>query len=72
MLNFLFSNFWTHHPEASDQFEAVFKITDIRSGFGFGFSKKIPKSLIDEFQTTLDDLIKDGSIEKILTKYHLR
>jgi polar amino acid transport system substrate-binding protein len=60
----------THHPDKSDIYEPVFQISNMRSGFGF--SKKIPVSLIRQFQTALDELKAEGAVDAILQKYNLR
>jgi len=51
------------------EFKEVYQISIMKSGFGF--SKKIPLSLIQEFQTALDELKADNSVARILKKYSL-
>lgn len=59
-----------HHPDKTDDFEPVFEVSNMRSGFGF--SKTIPKELIQQFQTALDELISDGSVDGVLHKFHMK
>lgn len=53
-----------------DDYETVYEVLNLRSGYGF--NKKIPKSLVDQFQATLDKLVADGSVDKILRKYEIK
>ncbi len=50
-------------------FETVIQIVSTNSGFGF--SKKIPVSLIKQFQTALDQLKEENAIDIILKKHGL-
>jgi ABC-type amino acid transport substrate-binding protein len=52
-----------------DNYEMVFVLKTLRSGFGF--SKQVPQHIIDDFQRALEDLIKNGAVKKILIKYKL-
>ncbi len=58
-----------HHPKKLGQFEPVFQVSNMRSGFGF--SKKIPASLVQQFQKTLDELLNTAVVDEILKKYGL-
>lgn len=51
-------------------FKAVYQISMMRSGFGF--SRQIPLSLIQKFQTALDELKADQSVARVLEKYDIR
>ncbi len=51
-------------------FKAVYQISMMRSGFGF--SRQIPLSLIQQFQTALDELKADQSVARVLEKYDMR
>ncbi len=53
-----------------DEYENIYEIVELKSGFGM--SKKVPKEVVDDFQTALEQLIIDGSVELILKKYDLR
>jgi len=53
----------------SSEYEIVLNIQTFQSGFGF--SKRVDKSVILQFQNTLDRLIEDGSVGKILEKYDI-
>lgn len=50
-------------------FKEVYQLSIMKSGFGF--SKKIPLSLVQKFQTALDELKADRSVARILKKYSL-
>lgn len=39
---------------------------------GYGFSKKIPTSLVRKIQTALDELLNEGVVRKIFGKYQIR
>ncbi len=51
----------------TDDFETIFNVIEMKSGFGF--NKDIPKELVQQFQKYLDELVKDGTVQKILDKY---
>ncbi|MCK5162196.1 MAG: ABC transporter substrate-binding protein [Desulfobacula sp.] len=64
-----FFKYLAKHNLNKDLFEPVFQISNMRSGFGF--SKKIPDSLIITFQKALDALKENNSIDIILKKYKM-
>jgi polar amino acid transport system substrate-binding protein len=51
------------------EFQAVYQISMMKSGYGF--SKKIPLSLIQKFKRALDQLKADHSVARILKKHNL-
>ena len=53
-----------------NDFKLAYSIAVMKSGFGF--SKQIPLPLIQNFQTALDELLENQSVERILKKYNLR
>lgn len=59
-----------NHPLKTDNFETVFQVSNMRSGFGF--SKNIPDGLILQFQTALDDLKQTAAVKAILKKHHMK
>ncbi len=59
----------THHLN-KNLFEPVFQFSSMKSGYGF--SKKIPASLIQKFQKALDQLKKDNAVNAILKKYGIK
>ncbi len=51
-------------------YKNLYKILELKSGFGM--SKKIPEEVVDSFQSALEQLVNNGSVEVILKKYDLR
>ena len=50
-----------------EEYEVKFVLREIKSGYGF--SKAIPSDLVKRFQTELDKLTKDGTVERVVRKY---
>ncbi|MCP4023004.1 MAG: ABC transporter substrate-binding protein [Desulfobacteraceae bacterium] len=51
-------------------YEIVYEVQKLKSGFGF--SKKVPISVVGQFQGALDQVMANGSADHILEKYDLK